>query len=280
MRLFNTRGILQDINIISRQIKARTVSGVKIPDMIGVDAEGNVVIIENKNVTVDEKIIAQVLEYAIWAETNPDSLKNIWLEAAPEGVEPDWDNLQIRIIVVAPEIKKHLVRFVGKIGYQTDLFELKRYVIDNNEFLLVNQLEPERLVSKTVHTTQEWGFDYYRTEHNRESVKQMEKVVALVDSFVKKNGWELEKKFNKHYVGYKYGFPNVMGVNWLGSRSFGLYFKLPDEPKSVPKNIKGLEYRQYSDRWKQLEYKVTAANFDINKIKPLVEAAYKNIKGE
>jgi len=40
----------------------------------------------------------------MWAETNPDSIKAIWLESKhkPEDIELDWDNLYVRAIVVAP----------------------------------------------------------------------------------------------------------------------------------------------------------------------------------
>ncbi len=37
-----------------------------IPDIIGIDADGNFCIIEMKNVTVDASIIHQVLQYAFW----------------------------------------------------------------------------------------------------------------------------------------------------------------------------------------------------------------------
>jgi len=278
--LFNTRGLLQDISIISRQIRSRTSDGIKIPDMLGVDEQGNVVIIENKNVPVDEKIIGQVLTYAIWAESNPDSIKNIWLEKALEGTEPDWDNLQIRIIVVAPEIKRHLTKFVGKIGYPVDLVELKRFVIDDNEFILVSEIEAEgQQTARPAHTMQEWGFDFYRTEHNMKSVKDMERVVNDVEKYIKSLGFELEKKFNKHYVGFKYGFSNVCGVDWMGSKSFGLYFKVPKHAPS-PKQVQGLEYREYSERWKQAQYKVESVDFDIEKLRSLFEAAYRNARGE
>ncbi|MEK6953087.1 MAG: hypothetical protein AABX29_08810 [Nanoarchaeota archaeon] len=69
--LMNTKEIFSDIFILKRQVNV----GKDIPDIIGVDRDNNIVIIENKNVVVTEDILPQILRYAIWAETNPDSIR-------------------------------------------------------------------------------------------------------------------------------------------------------------------------------------------------------------
>ena len=73
----NNRELLEDIHILDHQIRGGSKPG--IPDIIGIDKDKNVCIIEMKNVTVSYKIIPQVLQYAIWAENNPDSIKSLWL---------------------------------------------------------------------------------------------------------------------------------------------------------------------------------------------------------
>lgn len=277
--LLDARGILSDIHIINRQVRSRSVSGIEIPDMIGVDNEGTIVIIENKNVSVDERIISQVLNYALWAESNPDSIKNLWREADQEGAEPEWDNLQIRIIIVAPEIKHHLAKFISKIGYTIDLLEIKKFNIGKDEFIVLNKIEAELLSAKPVHGKRDYDFIYYAKGHNRDTVKNFEQITNRVESFIDKNGWKLEKKFNQGYVGFKYGFPLVFGIQWLGTRSFGFFFKMP---KSKMKKIivPGLEFRGYINRWSQVEYKIDSVHFDIKKLTPLFLASYKYIKGE
>ena len=84
-----------DISIIYRQIQTGSKQGR--PDMLGFDQDGRVCIIELKNVEATEDILPQALGYAIWAETNPDSIKAIWLESKerPEEIEIDWDNLDL-----------------------------------------------------------------------------------------------------------------------------------------------------------------------------------------
>src|SRR3990172_4204570 len=90
--IFETREILEDIFLIKRQVRGGKKPG--IPDIVGIDSNGDVCIIEMKNVPVNEDILPQVLSYAFWAQNNPDSIKNLWLEAPkqPEDVEFHSDN--------------------------------------------------------------------------------------------------------------------------------------------------------------------------------------------
>lgn len=64
--VFSTSEILEDIFLLKRQIRGGNKSG--IPDIVGLDNDGNVCIIEMKNKPVDASIIPQVLQYAFWAE--------------------------------------------------------------------------------------------------------------------------------------------------------------------------------------------------------------------
>jgi hypothetical protein len=113
-----------------------------------VDSDGNICVIEMKNITVDSNIIPQVLKYAFWAETNPDSIKSLWLECEnkPEDITISWDNYDIRIIVLAPEILKSTLDIVNKINYAVDLIEVKRWKEGDNHLILVNQLAKEQKI--------------------------------------------------------------------------------------------------------------------------------------
>ena len=75
--VFATPQLLADIFLLKRQVRGGGKPG--IPDIVGIDSEGNVCIIEMKNVPVDATVIPQVLKYAIWAQSNPDSIKSLWL---------------------------------------------------------------------------------------------------------------------------------------------------------------------------------------------------------
>lgn len=53
---------------IGRQIMADFSDHYKFPDLIGIDADGNVVIVELKKGKTPREVVAQILEYAAWAE--------------------------------------------------------------------------------------------------------------------------------------------------------------------------------------------------------------------
>ncbi len=90
--VFAAQDILEEIFFLKRQVRGGNKPG--IPDIVGIDNDGNVCIVEMKNVTVDSSIIPQVLQYAFWAETNPDSIKSLWFECEkkPDDLPISWDD--------------------------------------------------------------------------------------------------------------------------------------------------------------------------------------------
>ena len=52
---------------IGRQTSATTEEGTIFPDLLGVDSEGNLVIVELKRDRAPRDVVAQLLEYAAWA---------------------------------------------------------------------------------------------------------------------------------------------------------------------------------------------------------------------
>jgi len=171
--IFDTPEILEDIFLIKRQVRGGNKSGV--PDIVGIDNDGNVCIVEMKNVSVDASIIPQVLQYAFWAETNPDSIKSLWLECEnkPDDLAISWDNFQVRIIVIAPNILRSTLDIVNKINYPVDLIEVKRWVEGDNQFLLMNKLEEEsKTRPKPVSGLQMYDEEFYRKQYNRKSAEE------------------------------------------------------------------------------------------------------------
>lgn len=277
--LYKTREVLSDLFILKRQVRAGQRSD--IPDLIAVDKEGSVVIIELKNDAANEEIIPQVLRYAIWAETNPDSIRALWLELPekPEDIDIVWDNLTVRIVIIAPYIPPRVLRLANKINYPVDLLEIKRFSIEGDEFILINQLEPEPETKIGITRGQEvYDRDFYLKNCNKASVPKFFETIEHVDKVVRDKNWKLEKKMNKYYVAYKYGFPQVFGVSWMGSKSFGLFFKLPKE-KAGSIVIPGTTFHRYEEEWKQVFYKVENPDRDVDQLLPLFEAAFKHVTG-
>jgi len=275
--VFNTSEILEDIFLIKRQIRGGGKSG--IPDIIGIDTDGNVCIIEMKNVSVDANIIPQVLQYAFWAETNPDSIKSLWLECEdkPDDVTITWDSLQVRILIIAPVILRSTMDLVDKINYPVDLIEVTRWVDGDSTLLLVAKLEPE---AKTrigpVRGLQIYDEDFYVTNFNKQSAKEFVRYSKQMEHLVQEKGWTLELKYNKNYCGFKAGFFNAFGIEWIGSKTFAIFIKLTEEEAkqfSMPMT-------RYEAEWKQAIYFVTPGETKIEDYAPILERAYQKLTGK
>lgn len=275
--VFETPEILEEIFLLKRQVRGGLKRG--IPDIVGVDSDGNVCIIEMKKVAVDASIIPQVLEYAIWAETNPDSVKALWLECddKPDDILVNWDSFQVRIVVIAPSILRSTLDSVDKINYPVDLVEVKRWVEDGNTFLLVNELESDQTKTRPrpVKGLAQYDGDFYRHEYNRESAEYFLEYVAAVEDLVRRREWNLECKFNKHYAGFKAGFFNAFGVSWVGTKTLAFFFKLPeDDAASVEPKM-----TRYEQQWKQALYYIEPGKTEVSDFEALFEMAYRRLTG-
>ena len=275
--VFNTSELLEDIFLLKRQIRGGNKPG--IPDIVGVDSDGNVCIIEMKNCAVDSSIIPQVLQYAFWAETNPDSVKSLWLECEnrPDDVTVAWESLQVRILIIAPSILRSTLDLVDKINYLVDLIEIKRWVEGKNEILLVNKLEPEsKRPTKPVSGQPVYDEEFYKTIYNNASVEQFLKYCRELDTLVRREGWDLQTKFNKSYCGFKAGFFNAFGIKWIGSKTFAFFFKLPEQEAKDA----GLPMTRYEGQWKDAVYFIDPGKTKIADYKALFELAYKKLSGD
>lgn len=275
--VFETPEILEDIFLIKRQIRGGSKSG--IPDIVGIDNDGNICIVEMKNVAIDASIIPQVLQYAFWAETNPDSIKSLWLECEnkPDDLSISWDSFQVRIIVLAPSILRSTLDIVNKINYPVDLIEVKRWVEAESQLLLVNKLEEDKkLKPKPVSGLQVYDEEFYKREYNKKSAKEFIKYIREVETIIKEKGWTLETKFNKHYCGFKAGYFNAFGIKWIGTKTFAFMFKLAQkEAKRIP-----ILMTKYESLWKEAVYYIEPGKTKTKDFLPLFEMAYQKLTGE
>jgi hypothetical protein len=278
--VFENQELLGDVYIIHRQI--RTGSREGIPDMIGVDQDARICIIEMKNIEVSEDILPQVLGYAIWADTNPDSIKAIWLEAKhkPEDIEIEWDNLEVRVIVIAPDFRATVPRMAGKIGYPIDLIQIQRFGFEDEEFLLVDVLaeKPSPKVG-TTKVMEEWDWDFYEREHGKEATQHFRKAVEAIAAFVEKQGWDLPYNLNKYYTGFKLGNRVVIGVYWGGTHAWNVGIKIP---KESAEDFAGSdwEFQRYDSDFNNAVFRPKDWKAqEIHELEPLMIAAYKYISG-
>ena len=114
--------------------------------------------------------------------------------------------------------------------------------------------------------------DYHKEKYNPKSAEEFWNLASKIEKYVKSRGWNLKRVNNKGYIGFKYGFFNVFGLKFIGTKSFCLFFK-------VPKDIadKFGNYYRYEPQWKQVLYKVDSSDIDLKKFDKLFEEAYKYI---
>ena len=270
------REVLSDIFILKRQVRA----GGDIPDMVGIDADNNVVVIENKNVMVDEGILPQLLRYAVWAETHPDAIKAMWLEAKdqPKNLGIDWDRLQIRVVVLAPAIKLTVPRLIKKIGYRVDLIELKKFVVGKDEFILVNKLEePEMQSRRPTKGREVYDRAYYEEWANPHSLDIFFSLKKQFEEIVKRKGWNLETKLTSNKVVFNYGFFNAFGVKWGTTKKLWIFIKLRKGQLASAKRICPYPI-SYEEGWTSIWIEVSD-KLQLRKLIPLLQRAYDDMRG-
>ena len=277
--VYQNQDVLENIFVFKRQIRSGSHQG--IPDMLGVDQDGKVCLIEFKNVTVTEDVLPQVLQYANWAETNPDSIKALWLEAKnrPEDIEINFEALELRVIVIGPDYRTNVLRMSQRVGYAMELLKVTRFVSDREEFILVEQLEePSHKVTITK-GMETYDRKFYEKEHGEEPTRELLSAVREIESVVKKNGWSLHTKFNKYYVGFKYGNSNPFTVSWGGTKAWRINLKLPE---AIARDFKSDNWRfqRYDTGWKEAIFRRTNPAANATELEPLLTRAYENIRGK
>lgn len=276
--IFETADLLEDVFPLKRQVRGGGKSG--IPDIIGVDPDGNVCIVEVKNVAVGPEIIPQVLQYAVWAETNPDSIKSLWLECKdrPEDITITWDSMQVRIIVVAPQIRRATLMVADKINYQVDLVEINRWIDGEDELYFVNRLEPEAKSkpARPVSGTEIYDEKFYRETYSPKTAELFFRIADEMQALVEKNNWNVERKFNKHYCGFKAGAFNAFGLKWISAKTLSLFFKLSEAEALAT----GIAITRYEKGWKEAYLYVDPDKIVVAKLEPLFRAAYEKLLGE
>jgi hypothetical protein len=277
--IFETSELLEEIFLLRRQVRGGSKAG--IPDIVGVDNDGNVCIVEMKNVTVDASIIPQVLQYAFWAETNPDSIKSLWLECdnKPEDLQINWDSFLVRILIIAPSILRSTLGIVERINYSVDLIEVKRWIEGDNQLLLVDRLqqdEKKKTRTKVVSGLRDYDEDFYKRYYNKQSAEEFMKYSRELERLIEQRGWSLELRYNKHYCGFKAGFFNAFGIEFIGSKTFAFFVKISekDAKQLSPKMTK------YVPQWKQAVYYIEPGKTKIGDYVGLFEFAYKRLTGE
>jgi hypothetical protein len=155
---------------IGRQVTAIYDDRHKYPDLMGIDSEGNVIIVELKKGKTPREVVAQILEYAAWAENlTYDQLNNITMkyfdckqeylglelsEIHREIFYPDSENdvevlfnQRLRLYIIAEEISttvKDVVNYLNNNGIDVNCFKYDVFSAENGEYYISTEVEEAR----------------------------------------------------------------------------------------------------------------------------------------
>lgn len=114
--------------------------------------------------------------------------------------------------------------------------------------------------------------EFYKKYHTTESVDQFMKYVADLEQLVRKNGWNLDKKFTQETCAFKAGFFRAFGIWWEKREKFALFFHVSEQ------DIKA--FGRDPDYWyenKVAIYFVAPGKTQLKDFLPLFEKSYRNI---
>ncbi len=278
--LFNNQDLLEDVFVIHRQVSGGPCEG--IPDMVGVDQDGRVCLIALQDRAVSTEMLPKALGYGLWVETNPDTVRSFWLECEdkPECVQADLSDMEIRIVVVAPDFGPDVLRLAPKVGYPIEWVRVRRFAFEENDFLLVERIEEgDKAGQGTTNGLVVYEREFYESAHGKEAADRFFKGVSAIEEVVKNQGWDLEKTLSRRRAAFRHGGRACFGVGWTNNHSCNTYAKVP---KAFAETIKvqGWEDKGYSDHWNQQYYRSPAPDDpDVEALVPVLEAAYMNVSG-
>ena len=231
-------------------------------------------IVELKNVPVDTTVLLQVLRYAFWAEMNLDTVRLFALESsrAGDGTKVS-DSPEVRIIIAGPSIERQTLLLSGRIDYEIDLLEVRRWRADGQEFVHVAFLEEELPRTGRARAGSDYDRERYEEMHEPAAVECFIAAVAEVDRIVVAHGWSLERRFRKDYCSWKLDGRVLFGVHWMGPRRSAFFFKLPPEEMEALRPASYPMWR-YDRGFKQGYFEVDCVKPDAEHLRQLFAAAF------
>jgi len=111
--------------------------------------------------------------------------------------------------------------------------------------------------------------EFYDRFRNKKSVIEFFDFIKEMERLLKSKGFELEKKFNKYYCGFKYGFFNVFSISWIGTKSFGFRVRMKENDLKKFK-IRGVEMNYFRG---QGTFKITPGKTKAKIFLPIIRQA-------
>ena len=279
MFLKSNPGILgEQVKIFAEQID----TGLGRMDLLAMDkslGQGKLLLIELKNKPADVEVLLQVLRYASWVSTSPDSIK---LLLEKEKMDAGSADLKPMIVIVAPEIVEELVELSQYItAFEFSFLEVKRFRLGSEFLVVVNSklAAPEKVTQVSVQ--EEWDWERYERDLkvSPDRVALAKSLVSHIQEICAGKGWSLQFRFRKGYTPFQMaGGWNVIGTENRWSKGWCVWFKLPAPPDQIGLTLPSwAEQTNWSQEYHQFFLNVPSADVDLDSLDEYFEKSYEYV---
>jgi hypothetical protein len=254
-------------------------TGLGRMDLLAMDQsleQEKLLLIELKNKPADTNVLLQVLRYASWVSTSPDSIRLLLERSALDAENAD---LKPKIVIVAPDIEDELIELSQYIAaFEFSFLEVKRFRL-GSEFLVVVEnkaIAPEKKAGVTAQ--EEWDWERYERDLKipRARLELARWLVSKMQDACAEKGWPLEFRFRKGYTPFQMpGGWNVIGTENRWSKGWCIWFKLPAPPEDLGLPVPSWSQQTYwAKDWHIFYMNVTSRDIDFGELDPFLEQAH------
>jgi hypothetical protein len=256
----------------------------KITDLLAVNKDGEILIVELKKGTVNKDVISQVLEYRTFWKKSLETARNLWNEyknKPVEDIKPDWDNYNPKIVIVGSAFDDELIEMISANELPIELIEISRYEHEKTFFIVVKRIESREISIAPMRSQKEYNWDWYLEAGLLRNQKEADFAKHICDEIIKlseANKWDIQIKFNKWYVAFKYGFhkPFWLEFRHVGKISIGVNLRdKNDDPSKKSPQVKW----EWDKNWENWYTEIDNPNFDINIISNILLESYNSTAG-
>ena len=256
------------IFIIGKQVQTDSKG---IIDLMGLDEDGNLIIIEIKKGLSERKVVSQLLEYAVWAENLqmqeingiakqkhltdfPDLYKKY--ESTTNGI-PEPFNKNQRLYIVAEKIDQkieNVCRYLRIRSLDIKCIELNFHESDGHELVHTNVVvgdEDTNLELSEGLESEPKKEITWKDKTESSSTENRERVLALINKIEKK--FEVKgKPHRKYYYLQKKNTARLFAVLMCGKDTGRIAFRVNpdtfDNPDEKIRNVRGWFFSKQSER--------------------------------
>jgi hypothetical protein len=269
----------EKVNIFAEQID--TGLGSRL-DLLGVDQSletGKLLLVELKNEPADVRVLLQVLRYAGWVSSSPDSVR-LLLER--RGIDASKVEITPRIVVLAPAIQDELVELSQYITtFEFTFIEVRRFKQGDEQFVVVERRTAVPRTSSMVTAQEEWAWERYERDLKLapDKVALGRLLAETLSEMLSRRGVTLEMRFRKGYTPFQMqGGWNVIGTESRWASGWSIWFKLPASPEELQLPLPSwAKQTHWAPQWNTFYVNVTDQRADLEEVSDLLDASLRYV---